>query len=361
MKSVDGAAGELGGVKPACEALAVPRASYYRHRRPTLPRRQRPRPPRALDDRERKKVLDTLNSDRFADQPPAQVFAALLDEGRYLCSVRTMYRILDANQLVRERRNQLRHPVYEKPELLATCPNEVWSWDITKLRGPVKWSYFYLYVILDIFSRYVVGWLVADHESATLAKRLIAETCRKQGIEPDQLTLHADRGASMRSKTVAQLLADLSVTKTHSRPHVSDDNPFSESQFKTMKYRPDFPERFGSLEDSRAHCRPFFDWYNTGHHHSGLGFLTPAQVHYGLANGALAHRQRILELAYAAHPERFPHGAPRVSSPPREVWINPPTSRRATRTDEHALDSGVVTKTITRTHHEPLICLASNS
>jgi putative transposase len=354
MAAVDRAAGELGGNKPACEALGVSRATYYRSRRSPGPPRQRPRPPRALDHGERAQVLEALNGERFVDQAPAQVQAALLDEGTYLCSVRTMYRILEANQQVRERRNQLRHPEYTKPELVAAAPNQVWSWDITKLKGPVTWSYFYLYVVLDIFSRYVVGWLLADCESATLAKHLIAETCAKERVEPGQLTLHADRGPSMKSKTLAQLLADLSVTKTHSRPYVSDDNPFSESQFKTMKYRPEFPHRFGSQEHARSFCRSYFAWYNTQHHHSGLGFLTPAQVHHGLADGALAHRQSVLELAYMAHPERFPNGPPRVVKPAREVWINPPQQEGSHCDHERPASTSVVTKTITRAHLEPL-------
>jgi len=361
MTSVDQAAGELGGRKPACEALGVSRATYYRQRRPAAPARLRPRPPRALRDDERQRVLDTLNSERFADQPPAQVHAALLDEGTYLCSARTMYRILDASELVRERRNQLRHPQYAKPELLATGPNQVWSWDITKLKGPVTWSYFHLYVILDIFSRYVVGWLLADRESATLAKRLIAETCEKEHVSPGKLTLHADRGTSMRSKTLAQLLADMSITKTHSRPHVSNDNPFSESQFKTMKYRPEFPDRFGSREDGLGFCRRFFDWYNTRHHHSGLGFLTPAQVHHGLAAGALAHRAIVLHRAHAAHPERFPHGAPRVATPPPAVWINPPSAPVAEPETPLAPALRDMTTAMVISHREPLIEIRPNS
>lgn len=363
MAAVDEAASVLGGTKPACDALGMSRATYYRGRQPARPPRQRPRPPRALDDAERAHVLDTLNSERFADQPPAQVQATLLDEGTYLCSTRTMYRVLAANQQVRERRDQLRHPQYSKPELVATAPNEVWSWDITKLKGPVTWSYFYLYVVLDIFSRYVVGWLLADCESAVLAKRLLEETCKKERVAPGQLTLHADRGPSMKSKTLAQLLADLSVTKTHSRPHVSNDNPFSESQFKTMKYRPEFPERFGSPEHARSFCRGYFDWYNTAHYHSGLGFLTPAQVHHGLADGALAHRQDVLARFYMARQERFPNGPPRVRRPAREVWINPPETRTqhdAARGDDVRLElADVITKTITRAHLEPLIEVAS--
>jgi len=272
-------------------------------------------------------VLQTLHKPRYADLAPAQVYASLLDEGSYLCSERTMYRVLEANHEVRERRDQLRHPRYAAPELLATRPNELWSWDITKLLGPAKWTYFYLYVILDVFSRFVVGWMVAHRESAVLAERLIAETCARQGIKEGELTIHADRGPSMTSKPVALLLADLGVTKTHSRPHVSNDNPFSEAQFKTLKYRPDFPDRFGSIQHARAHCGDFFSWYNHEHHHSALGLLTPASVHYGLAEGVLARRGEILARAYAEHPERFVTGVPKVAGPPTAVWINPPREK----------------------------------
>lgn len=267
-----------------------------------------------------------LHEPRFSDLAPAEVYATLLDEGRYLCSERTMYRVLAANDEVRERRDQLRHPAHAAPELLATVPNQLWSWDITKLLGPAKWTYFYLYVILDVFSRYVVGWMVADGESATLAKRLIDETCKRQNIQPGQLTLHADRGSSMKSKSVAFLLADLGVTKTHSRPHVSDDNPFSEAHFKTLKYRPDFPERFGSLADSRSFCGDFFPWYNTEHHHVGLGLLTPHDVHHGLAAARRQHRAIVLATAHLAHPERFPRGLPTPPALPAAVWINKPAS-----------------------------------
>jgi putative transposase len=255
------------GTAPACRALGIARAALYRLRRPqeAAPKAPRPKPSNALAPQERQTVLETLNSERFMDKAPTEVYATLLDEASYLCSIRTMYRILDAAGEVRERRDQARHPDYKKPELLATGPNQVWSWDITKLRGPLKWSYFHLYVILDIFSRYVVGWMVSTHESAVLAERLIKETILKHGIERNQLTLHADRGSSMKSRTVAQLLADLGVAKSHSRPHVSDDNPYSESQFKTMKYSPEFPDRFGSIEDGRAFCRHFFPWYNDEH------------------------------------------------------------------------------------------------
>jgi putative transposase len=258
------------------------------------------------------------------DLAPAEVFATLLDEGRYLCSERTMYRILAVNQEVRERREQLRHPAYAVPELMATGPNELWSWDITKLKGPAKWVYFYLYVILDVFSRFVVGWMVAHRESAALAKRLIEESCQRQGISQGQLTLHADRGSSMRSKTVALLLSDLGVTKTHSRPYTSTDNPYSEAQFKTMKYRPEFPDRFGCIQHSRDFCGPFFGWYNHHHRHGSLGLLTPYDVHYGLADQRLAQRARVLLDAYATHPERFPRGVPTPAALPEAVWINKP-------------------------------------
>ena len=263
------------------------------------------------------------------DHAPAQVYAQLLDAERYLCSERTMYRILAANREVRERRDQLRHPHYPAPELLATAPQQVWSWDITKLLGPAKWTYFYLYVILDIFSRYVVGWMVAHRESAALASKLIEQSCRRQGITPGALTLHADRGPSMTSKPVALLLSDLGVTKTHSRPYVSNDNPFSEAQFKTMKYRPEFPERFGAIQDARGFGHVFFPWYNTEHRHSGLGLLTPHEVHYGLAAQRVEARARVLAAAYAAHPERFVAGLPRPPALPTAVWINKPNAALA--------------------------------
>lgn len=269
-------------------------------------------------------MRDVLNSEVFQDKSPREVYATLLDEGRYLCHWSTMYRVLRTHDEVRERRNQLQHPTYSKPELLATGPNQLWSWDITKLRGPSKHSYYYLYVILDVYSRYVVGWMIAEQENAELAEQLIAETCAKQGIEPDQLTIHADRGSAMTSKSVALLLSDLGVTKTHSRPHVSNDNPYSEAQFKTLKYRPDYPERFGSIIDARSWGRAFFDWYNNRHHHIGLALLTPADVHSGRTAVKLQQRQTILQQAYAAHPERFVRGAPVLPVLPAEVWINPP-------------------------------------
>ncbi len=316
------------GAAPACRVLGLPRASLYRGRRPAAVARPRPAPPRALDSIERQGVLDLLHT-RFIDQAPAQVHATLLDEGTYLCSPRTMYRVLDDAHEINERRDQVRRPHYAAPELLATRPNEVWSWDITKLLGPAKWTYFYLYVILDIFSRYVVGWMLAPHESTTLAERLIGETCAKHGIQPGQLTLHADRGSSMKSKPVALLLADLGVTKTHSRPHVSNDNPFSEAQFRTLKYCPQFPDRFGSIADGRAFCQSFFPWYNHDHHHSGLGFLPPAVVHFGHAAAVRARREVVLAAAYVAHPERFVNGPPRPADLPTAVWINPPVKKPA--------------------------------
>jgi len=295
----------------------------YRHRHPPPPLAPRPRPPRALTAPERHGVLEALHASRFVDLAPAEIYATLLDEGHYLCSPRTMYRVLAAAAEGRPRRNQLRH-VAPVPELLATRPNEVWSWDITKLLGPVKWTYYYLYVILDIFSRYVVGWMVAHQESAALAERLIAATCDKHEIVPGQLTIHADRGSSMTSKPVAWLLADLGVTRTHSRPHVSNDNPFSEAQFKTLKYRPDFPARFATYEAARAFCHPFFTWYNTEHRHGGIGLLTPAMVHYGQAEAVCARRADVLAAAYRAHPERFVRRPPHVPMLPPAVWINPP-------------------------------------
>ena len=314
----------LVGIVVACTMLAVARATYYRTLRSQVVRAARPSPPRALGPGERQAVLDVLHEPRFVDLAPAEVYATLLDESRYLCSERTMYRVLAANQEVRERRDQLRHQNHPRPELLATAPNELWSWDITKLLGPQKWTYFHLYVILDVFSRYVVGWMVATEESAALARKLIEETCRRQHITPTQLTLHADRGTSMKSKSVALLLADLGVTKTHSRPYVSNDNPFSESAFKTLKYRPGFPDRFGCIEDARSHCGPFFDWYNNHHRHGSLGLCTPYDMHYGLAEQTVARRAVVLDAAFLAHPERFAHGRPVPAKLPDEVWINKP-------------------------------------
>ena len=316
--------GPRDGIKLTCAAVGLPRSSYYY--KPKERAAAKPSP-RALPPEERKYVLDLLHEPRLVDLSPDEVWATLLDEKTYVCSPRTMYRILAENGEVKERRAQRRHPFYKAPELLATKPNQVWSWDITKLKGPTTWSYFHLYVIIDVFSRNVVGWMVADGESAALAEELIAETCKRQGIVPGQLTIHADRGSSMKSKVVALLLSDLGVTKTHSRPHVSNDNPFSEAQFKTLKYRPDFPERFGCIEDARSFCIDFFRWYNTEHHHSGIGLLTPHDVHYGKAAQRVADRAEVLAEAYQAHPERFVRGLPRPPAVPTEVWINKPATR----------------------------------
>ena len=323
------------GVAPACRALGVPRASFYRRQRPAPGHQQpRPTPARALRASERAHVLDVLASPRFVDRSPAEVVATLLDEGQYLCAERTMYRILAANQPVRERRNQRSHPCYTKPELVATGPNQTWSWDITRLRGPKRWTSFYLYVLLDIFSRCVVGWMVADRENAALAATLIEETCLKQGIEPQVLTLHSDRGAPMTSKCTAQLLADLGVTRSLSRPQVSDDNPFSEAQFKTLKYHPGFPGRFEDITAAIAFCRSFFPWYNTEHRHAGIAMLTPDDVHHHRAPDVLAQRGRTLQAAWALHPERFVHGTPKPAPLPEAVWINPPATSTTGETSQ---------------------------
>ena len=321
------AAEELGrhvGMSNACDALTVSRATLYRRLQSPTKTVSRGPSPRALTDEERNHVRQELYSGRFIDQSPYQVYAALLDEGKYLCSVRTMYRILSQNNASRERRNQLTRPNYRKPELLATGPNQVWSWDITKLKGPETWTYYYLYVILDIFSRYTVGWMLAHREQADLAQKLIEETIEKQNVERDQLTIHSDRGPSMTSHSVANLLGSLGVTKSLSRPHVSNDNPYSESQFKTMKYQPEFPDRFGSYQDALSHSRHFFGWYNNEHYHSGIGLLTPASLHYGLAGGIIAARTTTLDLAFATNPERFVNGVPRPAKLPIAAWINPP-------------------------------------
>ncbi len=316
------------GTRPACRALGASPATIYRRRRPPepRPRKPRPRPARALSEAEREAVLETLHGERFVDSSPAAVWATLLDEGRYLCSERTMYRLLAESGSSRERRNQLTHPPYAKPELLAKRPNELWSWDISKLKGPAKWTSYHLYAILDVFSRYVVGWTVQERESATLAEALIAQACEQQGIGRGRLTLHADRGSAMRSKPVAFLLADLGVTKTHSRPHTSNDNPYSEAQFRTLKYRPAFPARFDSIEQAREFCRSFFRWYNHEHRHSGIGLMTPATVHHGRAKKAHAARQAVLTAAHAANPERFVRKVPTPPTLPTAAWINKPKS-----------------------------------
>jgi len=317
------------GTDAALWSVGVDRATWYRrHRRspePYRPEKLATAQPRALFPVERKQIKAVLESDEFVDEAPATVYAKLLDQGIYLGSVSTMYRILGEYGEVRERRRQATHPALKKPELIATRPNEIWSWDITKLHGPEKWTYYYLYVIIDIFSRYAVGWMMARAERAQLSKALIAETIAKQGVGRDRLTLHSDRGSPMIAKPVAHLLADLGVTKSHSRPHVSNDNPYSESQFRTFKYRPEFPDRFGSIEDARAHCVRFFAWYNDDHRHSGIGLHTPADVHYGRAEAVRARRTGTLLHAYAEHPERFVRKIPTPPAIPAVAWINEPT------------------------------------
>lgn len=330
MKAADELALQV-GVEPACGALNVPRGSYYRWKNPSPPvARERAKPPRTLPEPERKAVLETLRSERFVDCSVREVYFTLLDEEKYLASPSTMHRILAASGEAGERRRQRPHRDCVKPELLATRPNQVWSWDITKLKGPAKWSYFYLYVVLDIFSRHVVGWLVAREQTATLAERLIRETCEKQEIVRGQLTIHSDRGKQMTAKTVSQMMADLGIVKTHSRPYTSNDNPFSESQFRTLKYCPEFPpEGFGCQEDVVAFCRPFFRWYNTQHRHSGIGYLPPEVVHYGSHDEVIRRRQAILSGAFQRHPERFVRKHPAPPQLPEAVWINPPLTPRA--------------------------------
>ena len=326
------------GNAAACRAIGLWRGAPARSRArahriafvgpPASLRPTRARSPLALSAAEQALVMETLCSERFTDTAPAAVHATLLDEGSYLGSVRTMYRLLSANASSAERRRQRSHPAYAKPELLAVAPNQVWSWDITKLKGPAKWTYFHLYVILDIFSRYVVGWLIAPRESAELAEQLIADTVARHDVMPGTLTLHADRGTSMRSKPVASLLVDLDVAKSHSRPYTSDDNPFSEAQFKTMKYRPDFPDRFGSIEDARGHCQTFFAWYNSEHCHSGICHMTPHSVHFGQTQTLRDIRQETLDAAFKATPNRFKGVRPCQKPMPTAVWINPPIEEK---------------------------------
>jgi putative transposase len=311
----------------ACRLLGRPRATHYRHRQaPTLgPPAPRPTPPNALSEAERQHVLSVLRSPEYCDLAPAQVWARLLDDGIYLCSISTMYRLLAIAGENRERRRQRTHPAKKRPELMAKAPNQVWSWDITKLQGPERGLYYELFVIIDIFSRYVVAWMVAEAETGELAEAFIADALAAQGIEADQLALHADRGTSMTSKSVAQLLVDLGVARSHSRPHVSNDNPYSESNFKTLKYCPAFPGRFGSIEDARAFCASFFAYYNHEHRHSGIGLHTPASVHYGTADEIRCQRAAVLDAAYAANPTRFGNRRPTPPKLPTVAWINDPS------------------------------------
>jgi putative transposase len=329
----------LVGVAAACVALCVSRATYYRAQTPKPEPTPRPKPARALSDDERARILARLDSDEFMDMAPAQVYAKLLEDGEYLCSPRTMYRILAEHEQVRERRAQRQHPAYVKPQLVAMAPNQVWSWDTTKLPGPTKGTYFTLYVILDIFSRYIVGWQVAQRESAAVAQELIKACCKQQGVARDQLTIHADRGAPMTAKSTALLYVDLGIAKSHSRPYTSNDNPYSESNFRTMKYRPEMPEQLGSLEHARQVIRALVDWYNDDHYHVGLALLHPADVHYGRTADIVAARQRVLDDAHARHPERFVRGRPVQKSPPPAAWINPPPMTTADQSDQIAIGS----------------------
>jgi putative transposase len=328
MKAAQELAGEV-GIQAACEITGVSRATFYRQRKPSGPSGPRPKPKRALSETERASVLEICHSERFVDRAPAEIQATLMDEGVYICSSRTMYRILADSGEVKERRKQARHPAYVKPELCATAPNQVWSWDITDLKGPVRGKRFKLYVCMDLYSRLVVGWTLAEREDADLAKGFLHECFERHGIQPGQTTLHADRGSAMTSHPVGFLLADLGIKRSHSRPHVSDDNPFSEAQFKTLKYHPGFPERFGSIEDARSFCRRFFHWYNHQHRHSGIGLMTPASVHDGMAVTISAARQTVLDQAFEAHPERFPKGRPTPPRLPGPAWINPPKKKEA--------------------------------
>jgi putative transposase len=315
-------------VNQTCEALGVSKATYYRRKKPKEPPKPRPKQKRALSEAERQQVLDICHSDEFVDKSPGEIQATLLDRGIYLCSTRTFYRILAEVDEVKERRDQARHPAYTKPELCALAPNQVWSWDITDLKGPVKGRRFKLYVCMDIYSRMVVGWMVAEKEEAKLAESFLRTCLENEKVQRDQVTIHADRGAAMTSKPVHQLLLDLGVGQSHSRPHVSDDNPYSEAQFKTLKYCPEFPERFGSIEDARSFCRRYFVWYNTCHRHSGIGMLTPADVHTGRAEEIFEARQKTLDKAFQAHPERFPKGRPHPPALPGPAWINPPKDEK---------------------------------
>lgn len=325
---------ETAGLSAACQAIGVPRSRVYRARQPKNEAAPRPTPERALSEEEKAQVRAVLNSERFWDSSPRQVYATLLDEGKYYGHWRTMYRIQEEYDEVGERRAQSRRPASKKPVLRATGPNQLWSWDISYLKGP-KSSHYYLYVVIDVFSRYVVGWMIANRESAELAEELISQTCAKQEIELDNLTLHADRGSAMRSKTVAQLLFDLGVAKSHSRPYTPTDNPYSEAQFKTMKYHPKYPKSFEGIQDARRWARAFFHWYNHEHHHSGLALMTPATVHHNQVEAVYEKRQQVLDAAFAAHPERFVRGKPTPARPAKEVWINRPPSDHHTSASWH--------------------------
>jgi putative transposase len=324
---------ELTPIAPDAHAFGARQQRRYRARVAQRAQQREERKRRAsslaLSEGERQTVLDAVHQERFVDRSVPYIYATLLDEGIHHCSISTMYRILHSVGEVGERRDQATRPAHVKPELCATGPNQVYTWDITKLHGPHKWTYYYLYTIVDIYSRYVVGWMVADRERSDLARILLRETIRKQGVDPRKLIVHADRGSSMTSKPVAFLLADLGVTKTHSRPHVSNDNPYIESLFKTVKYQPEFPSTFANLAEARAFCVTFFQWYNHEHRHSAIALLAPADVHYGRAQEKLERRQRVLDAAYAAHPERYVNGKPKVQQIPQASYINRPTEQIA--------------------------------
>jgi putative transposase len=313
-------------VDALCYALEVSRATYYRHLyRKKIPAVSHYKPPKnALSGDERQQVLDIMHSEPFVDKTPYDVFNTLIDKGEYYCSPRTMYRILESQGESQDRRNQRNHRDAVKPELMATGANQVWSWDITKLRSDKKWTYFYLYVIIDIYSRYVVGWLIADCESKELAGQLIQKSTLKQGIQPHTLTLHSDNGPSMTSHTVSQLLDNLGITKTHNRPYTSDDNSFSESQFKTLKYCPEFPGTFLDIDSAEAFSRKFFRWYNAEHYHSGISWLTPASVHYGHGENILEKRYQAMLQAYEKNTIRFNNKMPKRMTLAPAVYINPP-------------------------------------
>jgi putative transposase len=314
------------GVQAACEALAVPRSSLYAARQPrpeTAPRPAGP-PANALTPAEKAAVLGELNSARFADQTPYEVYPQLLDDGRYLCSLRGMYRILAENQAVRDRRDHLRHPVRPAPQVVARRPNQVWVWDITRLLGTLKYQCFYLYLVLDLFSRFIVGWLIAEKQSGDYAEQLLAASYRRFQLTPKQLTVHSDNGGPMTAKPVEWLFSDLGIQASLSRPHVANDNPHAEAGFKTLKYHPTYPDRFDDLAHAGRWMRDFEQWYCYQHHHSALGLMTPAAVHFGTADQLWDKRQAVLHAAYQAHPERFSRGQPVPPRWPAEVWINAP-------------------------------------
>jgi putative transposase len=325
MQSVETLAMQV-GVQSACQALAVPRSSLYATRRPKpeVAPRSMTRPPNALTATERAMVLAELNSERFADQTPYEIYPQLLDEGRYLCSLRGMYRILAENQASRDRRNQLRHPTRPAPQVVARRPNQAWVWDITQLLSTVRYQCFYLYLVLDLFSRFIIVWLIADKQSGDYAQQLLAASFKRFQLQPDQLIVHSDNGGPMTAKPLDWLFSELGIRQSLSRPHVANDNPHAEAGFKTLKYHPTYPDRFEGLRHAHTWMRGFEHWYCYEHHHTALGLMTPAAVHFGMAESLWLKRQAVLQAAYQAHPERFSRGHP---APPRwseQVGINAP-------------------------------------